>query len=106
MPLGSAVWTSAGQLPFKGIIHVAGINLVWRASESSIRMSVRNAVTVALAHGIQRLAAPVIGAGSGGFAEADACRLITSEAEGLDAELDFILVRYAPRNRGAGVHGS
>ena len=37
MPLGSAVVTSAGRLPFKGIIHVAGINMLWRASERSIR---------------------------------------------------------------------
>lgn len=36
IPLGDAVLTSAGRLPFKGIIHVAGINLLWRASELSI----------------------------------------------------------------------
>src|SRR5687768_13024288 len=28
MPLGSAVFTSAGRLPHRGIIHVAGINLL------------------------------------------------------------------------------
>ncbi|WP_434301474.1 macro domain-containing protein [Corallococcus exiguus] len=32
MPLGSAVVTGAGRLPFKGIIHVAGIDMLWRAS--------------------------------------------------------------------------
>lgn len=101
MPLGSAVWTSAGRLPFKGIIHVAGINLLWRASERSIRLSVCNAVAVALEHGIKRLAAPVIGAGSGGFAEADACCLITDEAGSLAGDLEFTVVRYAPRNSGA-----
>ena len=31
IPLGNAVRTSAGRLPYKGIIHVAGINLLWRA---------------------------------------------------------------------------
>ena len=36
MPLGSAVLTAAGNLPYAGIIHVAGINLLWRASERSI----------------------------------------------------------------------
>ena len=30
IPLGGSVVTSAGKLPFKGIIHVAGINLLWR----------------------------------------------------------------------------
>ena len=39
IPLGGAVLTSAGTLPFRGIIHVAGINMLWRASEQSIRDS-------------------------------------------------------------------
>src|SRR5438874_9181701 len=43
IPLGGAVETNAGRLPFKAIIHVAGINLLWRSSERSIRASVRNA---------------------------------------------------------------
>lgn len=46
MPLGTAVLTSAGKLLFKGIIHVAGINLLWRASERSIRDAVRNAMKI------------------------------------------------------------
>lgn len=48
IPLGGAALTSAGRLPFKGMIHVAGINMLWRASELPIRESVRNAM--ALAH--------------------------------------------------------
>jgi len=40
IPLGGAVLTSGGKLPFKGIIRVAGINMLWRASERSIRDSV------------------------------------------------------------------
>src|SRR5690606_18923164 len=56
IPLGTAVLTSAGKLPFKGIIHVAGINLLWRASERSIRDSVRNALAVAEEHGFQSIA--------------------------------------------------
>jgi O-acetyl-ADP-ribose deacetylase (regulator of RNase III) len=32
IPLGHAVETSAGTLPFKSIIHVAGINMLWRSS--------------------------------------------------------------------------
>ena len=45
LPLGGAVFTSAGRLPYKGIIHVAGINMLWRASAASIEDSVRNAVS-------------------------------------------------------------
>jgi hypothetical protein len=46
IPLGGAVLTSPGKLPFQEIIHVAGINMLWRASEQSIRDSVRNAVWI------------------------------------------------------------
>ena len=67
IPLGGAVLTSAGQLPFKGIIHVAGINMLWRASERSIRVSVGNALTIATEKGFRSIAFPLIGAGSGGF---------------------------------------
>ena len=67
IPLGGAVLTSAAMLAFKAIIHVAGINLLWRASERSIRDSVRNAIQVARDHGFRSIAFPLIGAGSGGF---------------------------------------
>src|SRR2546422_11365031 len=40
IPLGQAVLTSAGTLPFRGIIHVAGLNMLWQASEYSIRQFV------------------------------------------------------------------
>src|SRR5436305_2220178 len=46
IPLGEAVLTSAGRLPFKGIIHVAGISMLWRSSEQSIRRSVRSAMRI------------------------------------------------------------
>ncbi len=67
LPLGGAVFTSAGRLPYKGIIHVAGINVVWRASERSVRDSVRNAMIVAHEHGCRSIAFPLIGSGSGGL---------------------------------------
>jgi O-acetyl-ADP-ribose deacetylase (regulator of RNase III) len=66
IPLGGAVLTSPGRLPLKGIIHVAGINLVWRSSERSVRDSVRNAITIANQQRFDSIAFPIIGAGSGG----------------------------------------
>lgn len=66
IPLGGAVETTAGDLPFKAIIHVAGINLLWRSSEWSVRTSVRNAVALAKERGYRSIAFPLIGAGSGG----------------------------------------
>jgi O-acetyl-ADP-ribose deacetylase (regulator of RNase III) len=67
LPLGGAVFTSAGRLAYKGIIHVAGINAIWRASERSVRDSVRNAVAMAQKHGCRSIAFPLIGSGSGGL---------------------------------------
>ena len=66
IPLGGAVETTAGNLPFKAIIHVAGINLLWRSSEWSVRASVRNAMALARERHYGSIAFPLIGAGSGG----------------------------------------
>ena len=67
MPLGTAVLTSAGKLPFKGIIHVAGINMLWLASEKSIRDSIVNAMKIASEREFASIAFPLVGAGSGSF---------------------------------------
>jgi O-acetyl-ADP-ribose deacetylase (regulator of RNase III) len=97
MPLGSAVVTSAGRLPYRGIIHVAGINMLWRSSERSIRDSVTNALARAREHGFRSVAFPIIGAGSGGFDEARALAVMVSTLEASDAELEVTVVRYRRR---------
>jgi O-acetyl-ADP-ribose deacetylase (regulator of RNase III) len=97
MPLGSAVVTSAGRLPHKAIIHVAGINLLWRASERSIRDSVANALARAREHGFSSLAFPLIGTGSGGFGEERALTLMREALEPAAGDLDITLVRFRGR---------
>jgi len=66
IPLGGAVMTGAGKLPFKSIIHVAGISMWWRSSERSIRDSTRNAMVLANENQFDSIAFPLIGAGTGG----------------------------------------
>tara|TARA_R110002073_G_scaffold35970_11_gene104906 strand:+ start:2663 stop:3133 length:471 start_codon:yes stop_codon:yes gene_type:complete len=66
IPLGGAVLTSAGRLPFKAIIHVAGISMTWRSNERSIRDSCRNALALAEQKQFTSIALPLIGAGTGG----------------------------------------
>ena len=85
--LGGAVLTSAGKLPFKAIMHVAGIKMLWRASERSIRDSVRNAIQLAREHGLQSIAFPLIGAGSGGFNQDRAKALMLDELSKLDVPM-------------------
>ncbi len=94
IPLGGAVLTSAGKLPFKGIIHVAGITMLWRASERSIRDSVRNAIQLAQQKGFQSIAFPLIGAGSGGFNQEQAKSLMLDELSKFDVPISVRLVVF------------
>lgn len=94
IPLGGAVLTSAGRLPFKGIIHVAGINMLWRASERSIRGSVKNAIALATESGLKSIAFPLIGAGSGGFDQGQAKALMLDELSKLDLQMTVRVVVF------------
>jgi O-acetyl-ADP-ribose deacetylase (regulator of RNase III) len=94
MALGSAVMTSAGRLPFKAIIHVAGINLLWRASERSIRDSVRNAMSLAHEKGFTSIAFPLIGAGSGGMKQEKVRAIMEDELRSLDYALQARIVIF------------
>ena len=94
MPLGSAVETGAGKLPFKAIIHVAGINMFWTATESSIRDSVRNAMTIVNERRHESVAFPVIGAGSGRFNVERARELMLDAFKGIDTEARVVIVTF------------
>jgi O-acetyl-ADP-ribose deacetylase len=94
MPLGSAVLTSAGRLPFKGIIHVAGINMLWRASEASIRNSVKNAMVVAADNRFRSIAFPLIGAGSGGYNQQLAKQIMLDELAKVDSSIAVLIVEF------------
>jgi O-acetyl-ADP-ribose deacetylase (regulator of RNase III) len=94
IPLGHAVVTTAGRLPFHAIIHVAGINGLWRSSERSVRDSVRNALTLATQHGYRSIAIPLIGAGSGGGDPETIQAMIAEEVEQSQYHGEVRLVRY------------
>jgi O-acetyl-ADP-ribose deacetylase (regulator of RNase III) len=94
IPLGQAVLTHAGRLPFKGIIHVAGINMLWQASERSIRASVRCAMRIVDEHGFVSVAFPVIGAGSGRFNTEKALELMLDEFSQIESGSVATIVRY------------
>lgn len=94
LALGQAVLTGPGRLPHRGIIHVAAINLLWRASDASIQDSVRNAVAIAVEHGFGSIAFPVLGAGVGGFSVEAALSLMREALEGCDYDGEVVIVRY------------
>ena len=98
IPLGGAVETSAGKLPFKAIIHVAGINLLWRSSEPAIRSCVRSALGIARAQGYRSIAFPLIGAGTGGYAPEKVMEIMQDEAARADYAGEIRIVRFVATN--------
>ena len=92
--LGGAVLTGAGRLPYKGIIHVAGINMWWRATENSIMMSVCSAMCIVNNKQFKSIAFPIIGTGSGSFNEARALGLMQSVFATMESEARVVIVRF------------
>jgi O-acetyl-ADP-ribose deacetylase (regulator of RNase III) len=63
---GEARLTSAGRLPYRGIIHVAALNAFWRSNPEIIRSCVVNALELASEERFSSVAIPLLGAGTGG----------------------------------------
>lgn len=93
IPLGEARLTSAGRLPFKGIIHVAGINLAWLATEYSVRQSVLNAMRIVEQESFQSVAFPLIGSGSGNRGKDWSLKLMLDTLDGIDSRARIVIVR-------------
>lgn len=94
IPLGEAVLTGAGRLPYRGIIHVAGIDMLWRASERSVRGSVRSAMRIVGENDFASVAFPIIGAGSGGFDQERALGIMLDELSGAEGPAKVTIVRF------------
>jgi len=94
IPLGRAVMTSAGRLPFKAIIHVAGISMLWRSSRESIQGSVGSAMELVNQHGFASVAFPIIGAGTGGYGQDGALQLMLDAFAGIASPASVTVVRY------------
>jgi O-acetyl-ADP-ribose deacetylase len=94
IPLGDAVLTGAGTLPFKGIIHVAGINMLWRASEYSIRRSVQSAMQIVNEKKFDSVAFPILGAGSGGFNVEKALQIMEDEFSKIQSTARVTVVKF------------
>ena len=94
IPLGGAVLTGAGTLPFKGIIHVAGINLLWQATEQSVRDSVRNAMRIVDENGFASVAFPLLGAGSLTLNAERSLAVMLAEFAVLESAAKAVIVRF------------
>ena len=96
--VGDAVFTSAGRLPYLGIIHVASINMLWQATHRSISLSTHNAMAVAEERGVSSIAFPVLGSGTGGFSVDKAVSLMHDELTRSPKSIDrVVIVRWKKR---------
>ncbi len=68
--------------------------MLWRASERSIRDSVRNAIRVAQENNFHSIAFPLIGTGSGSFNQDQAKSLMLDELGKLDVEMTVKIVVF------------
>jgi O-acetyl-ADP-ribose deacetylase (regulator of RNase III) len=95
IPLGGAVATGAGRLPFKAIIHVAGIDMLWRSSEAATRDCTRSALELARKRGFASVALPLIGAGTGRAKEERTLEIMSEEATASDfaGEIRIVVFR-------------
>lgn len=94
IPLGEARLTSAGSLDYKGIIHVAGINLCWFATQYSVTQSVKSAIALAEQQGYKHIAMPLIGAGSGNRSTRWSYQCIMHTLEQLESPVAVKLVKF------------
>ena len=94
IPLGEAVLTTAGRLPYKGIIHVAGINIFWFATKYSIAKSVQSAIKLVNEQQFSSVAFPMIGAGTGGFNPEKVKKIILDTLSQCECSAQIYLVLY------------
>jgi len=94
IPLGEARLTSAGMLSYKGIIHVAGINMFWVATEYSVSQSVVNVMKIINENGYSSVAFPLIGSGSGNRGKEWSLNVMLNSFSGIESEAKVILVQY------------
>jgi len=92
--LGGARLTGPGRLPFKAIIHVAGINLFWLATEKSIYNSVINAMAIVEKELFNSVAFPLIGAGSGNRGQDFSLKIMLEAFAQITSEAKAVIVKF------------
>ncbi len=95
--VGQAVESTAGRLPYKYIIHAAGMGQDLRTDEMVVHEVTRNSLLLADKLGLKSLAFPAIGTGVGGLliaacagAMIDAVRQLSNELQNLSRVI-FVL---------------
>jgi len=98
IPLGEARITSAGRLNYKAIIHVAGINMFWIASEYSVRSSVLSSIRLVNENGFASVAFPLIGSGAGNRSQDWSLEVMTDALRSVSTCARVVVVKYSGRS--------
>ncbi len=77
--IGEAIFTPAGSLPAKYVIHAATMGMDFQTNEDKIRDSSKNALRVAEELKIKSIAFPALGCGVGGFPLLAAAKIMAQE---------------------------
>ncbi len=77
--IGEAIFTSAGSLKAKYVIHAATMGLDFKTDEVKIRNSCRNSLRVSASLGIKSIAFPALGCGTGGFPLLASAKIMAQE---------------------------
>ncbi len=77
--IGEAIFTPAGSLPAKYVIHAATMGMDFQTDEDKIRDSCKNALRVAEELKIKSIAFPALGCGVGGFPLLAAAKIMAQE---------------------------
>ena len=104
LPVGAAVLTGAGKLGFRAIIHVAGLQWWWMATERSVRLSTSNAMRVFHECGFASIAFPLIGAGTGGLSRNKVLAVMQEELQPWTDRANVRIVLFGPAP--CSLHGS
>lgn len=77
--IGEAIFTSAGNLPAKYVIHAATMGMDFKTDETKVRDSCRDALRVAEELKVSSVAFPALGCGVGGFPLLAAAKIMSQE---------------------------
>ncbi len=77
--IGEAIFTTAGALKAKYVIHAATMDMSFKTDETKIRDSFGNSLKVADELGIKSIAFPALGCGTGGFPLLASAKIMAQE---------------------------
>jgi len=95
IPLGEARLTNSGRLNYEAIIHVAGINVFWFATEYSVKQSVISAMNLVNEKKYKSVAFPLIGSGSGNRGWEWSLNLMNTALESIESRAEVRFIKYA-----------